>query len=74
MVRQFWLFRNSGKKSNTVIWHQGMMGRNDEDVTSAFILSDQDVQKLPEIVLWLDNCSAQNNKNLMQYWLHLFNS
>ena len=38
------------------------MGRNDEDVTSAFIkiLNQAELQKRPEVVLWLDNCSAQN--------------
>jgi hypothetical protein len=62
------LGKSSGRKSVAVIWHQGLMGRNDEDVASAFvrILSQPDMQELPELVLWLDNCSAQN-KNWTLY-------
>ena len=49
-------------KSFGVLWHQAMMGRNDEDITSAFmkILQSPDVNKHPHIVIWLDNCSGQN--------------
>ena len=56
------LGKGTGLKSVAVIWHQGLMGRNDEDVTSAFIkiLNQAELQKRPEVVLWLDNCSAQN--------------
>ena len=56
------LGKGTGLKSVAVIWHQGLMGRNDEDVTSAFIkiLNQAEVQKRPEVVLWLDNCSARN--------------
>ena len=44
------------------------MGRNDEEVTSAFIkiLKQAELQNLPEVDLWLDNCLAQN-KNWTLY-------
>ena len=62
------LGESSGRKSVAVIWHQGLMGRNDEDVASAFvrIISQPDMQEYPELVLWLDNCSVQN-KNWTLY-------
>ncbi|CAH0397369.1 unnamed protein product [Chilo suppressalis] len=42
------------------VWHEGVAGRKQEDITStfkAFLLNNRDAE---HIVLWLDNCSAQN--------------
>ena len=49
-------------KSTAVVWHQGMMGRNDEDVVSAYLkaLEQSEFNSRPEVVIWADNCSAQN--------------
>ena len=49
-------------KSTAVVWHQGMMGRNDEDVVSAYLkaLEQPEFNSRPEVVIWADNCSAQN--------------
>lgn len=44
----------------SVVWHEGITGRNQEDLTSAFakmMASDRDVSHM---VIWLDNCAAQN--------------
>lgn len=51
--------RNSIKPL-AVIWHEGVSGRKQEDLTScyyAFFLFHKDMKK---ITIWLDNCSAQN--------------
>lgn len=44
------------------------MGRDDEDITSAFmhLMNLPNIKKYPNLVLWLDNCSAQN-KNWTLY-------
>ena len=49
-------------KSTTVVWHQGMMGRNEEDVVSAYLkaLEQPEFNSRPEVVIWADNCSTQN--------------
>lgn len=42
------------------VWHEGISGRKQEDIAStfrAFFLSQRDAE---HIILWLDNCSAQN--------------
>lgn len=42
------------------VWHEAVSGRKQEDITStfrAFLLSNRDAE---HIILWLDNCSAQN--------------
>ena len=47
-------------KDKTIVWHEAIAGRRDEDVTSAFhkfLLTYRDAQIL---TLWMDNCSAQN--------------
>jgi len=53
-----------GKKQKIVpiacLWHEGISGRKKEDITSslqAFLDLNRDAKK---IVIWLDNCSAQN--------------
>ena len=49
-------------KSYAMMWHQGIAGRNDEDIASTFhkflycpVNSDKN-----HIIWWMDNCSAQN--------------
>ncbi|CAH0719234.1 unnamed protein product, partial [Brenthis ino] len=47
-------------KPLTVIWHDGIAGRKQEDIMSAFyhfLLRNRDVEK---VHIWLDNCSSQN--------------
>ena len=47
-------------KSWACIWHQGVQGRNDEDITSAFVKFIQQHRDLEHLVLWMDNCTSQN--------------
>ena len=44
-----------------IVWHEGITGRNDEDVTSANtkLFTLPDYREATDIVEWLDNCSAQ---------------
>ena len=56
------------KKALGVLWHEGITGRNDEDVTSAFINAMKYVafRDFHNFVIWLDNCAGQN-KNWTLY-------
>lgn len=68
-----------GKKSKVnpfaCIWHEGISGRNKEDITSTFhalFIRYRDIEK---IVLWLDNCSSQNkNWCFLSYLVFIINS
>ena len=44
------------------LWHQGIAGRNDEDVTSCFVKLLQlfTLRGVINLIVWLDNCTAQN--------------
>ena len=48
-----------------MLWHEGLGGRKAEDVASVFLTYLRKFEDIDEIVLWLDNCSAQG-KN---WWL-----
>ena len=52
--------------STAVIWHQGVAGRKDEDICSAFVKFIKTKRDVKNLVFWLDNCSAQN-KNWTLY-------
>ena len=56
------------KRSLDVLWHEGSSGRNDEDVTSAFLkaINSVDFRDFDNYVIWLDNCAGQN-KNWTLY-------
>ena len=56
------------KKSLAVIWHEEIKGRNDEDVTSAFLkcMNFVDFRDYENFVLWFDNCAGRN-KNWTLY-------
>ena len=60
--------KNSRVKPTGVIWHDGIAGRNDEDVTSAYIrfLKSPEYRDMCDFIFWTDNCSAQN-KNWTLY-------
>lgn len=56
----------TNSKPLTAIWHDGIAGRKQEDIMTAFyhfLLENGDVAK---IHIWLDNCSSQN-KNWLLY-------
>ena len=47
-----------------VIWHEGVAGRNDEDIASSWVKAIGYLEDMigsgRKITLWADNCSAQN--------------
>lgn len=52
-------------KPLAVVWHEAIAGRKREDITSAF---HKFFTTYRDIVLWLDNCAAQNkNWGLLSY-------
>ena len=58
----------SGRKIKhlSAVWHEGVSGRNAEDIASTFevaLMAERDVK---HVVYWLDNCTAQN-KNWALY-------
>ena len=56
------------EKSIAMLWHQGVAGRNNEDIASCFenfILHEVDCDT-KHLVLWMDNCGPQN-KNWTLY-------
>ena len=49
-----------------MIWHDAIMGRNDEDITSAYVKYIIYMRDAIHFLFWVDNCSAQN-KNWTLY-------
>lgn len=51
----------SGKKKDmTIVWHEAIAGRQDEDISSAYC-KFFDMHRDAEIItMWMDNCSSQN--------------
>ena len=54
--------KNDQKKPVGVIWHEGISGRNDEDLASTYseIINHTDYRDYQHFVFWADNCTAQN--------------
>ena len=49
------------KKALGVLWHEGIAGRNDENVASAFFRAlTTHFRDFSNVTLWLDNCAGQN--------------
>ena len=74
-------FASVGKKSDSktdtisVLWHEGVTGRNQEDITSAFVKMLKEERDVTHMILWLDNCAAQNkNWCLLSTLVALVNS
>ena len=59
-----------------VIWNESISGRNDEDLASVYIrfISDVKNRDYKHIVLWADNCSAQNKNWTLYTTLSLYES
>ncbi|KAK9722975.1 hypothetical protein QE152_g19405 [Popillia japonica] len=55
----------TGKHSlrTAAIWHEAIAGRSKEDITSTFFAFLLSVGDTKHMILWLDNCAAQN-----KYW------
>ena len=56
------------------IWHEGIRRRNDEDIASVYIKFLEKFDNEPCMVLWADNCTAQNkNWTLYSALVHYVN-
>ncbi|KAG9264186.1 uncharacterized protein LOC111196652 [Astyanax mexicanus] len=73
-------FASVGKgknKKNTisVLWHEGIAGRSAAEITSAYMAALEKERDVRHIILWVDNCSAQNkNWCLLSSLVTLVNS
>lgn len=67
--------QKSKLKVHSMLWHEGVSGRNKEDNVSAlykFLKQHRDVDK---IVIWMDNCSSQNkNWCMFTFLVYVINS
>ena len=54
-----------------VIWHEAIMGRNDEDVTSTYAKYIEYMRDKTRFLFWVDNCSSRN-KNWTLYTTFCF--
>ena len=56
------------------VWHEGIRGRNDEDIASTFVKFLASLGNTSTLVIWADNCTAQNkNWTLYSALLHYVN-
>ena len=44
----------------SVLWHEGISGRNAGDIASTFICAMRQHPEVAHFTLWMDNCTAQN--------------
>lgn len=62
-------------KPFAAVWHEALFGRSKDELISTFyqfFLAKRDVKR---IILWLDNCTAQNkNWYLFSFMLYIVNS
>lgn len=66
---------NDSLQTFAAIWHEAIAGRKMSDIISCFRAFLQANRDLKNLVIWLDNCAAQNkNWTLYSYLLHLVNS
>ena len=59
-----------------VIWHEGISGRNAEDVASTFakVIRSAQYRDINHFIFWCDNCSGQNkNWVLFTMFCYLLN-
>ncbi|KAH9643381.1 hypothetical protein HF086_015495 [Spodoptera exigua] len=66
---------NANLQTFAAIWHEAIAGRKMSDIISCFKAFLQANRDLKNVVIWLDNCAAQNkNWTLYSYLLYLVNS
>ena len=69
--------KQSLRDTIAVLWHEGIKGRNDEDLASTVtkVLKHEQNKELSEFTFWVDNCSAQNkNWTLMSAMISEINA
>lgn len=53
--------KQSARKNNVAcLWHEGIMGRKDEDIASTFWEFISENRDFAAVTIWLDNCAGQN--------------
>ncbi|XP_031343193.1 uncharacterized protein LOC116170790 [Photinus pyralis] len=58
-----------------VVWHEAIAGRSKEDIISSFYAYLLSIRDIEHLVIWLDNCSAQNkNWCLYSFLVYIVNS
>lgn len=64
----------TGRFPFAVLWHEGISGRNQEDIISAFNAFFVQNRDIENFILWLDNCSSQNkNWALFSFLIYIVN-
>lgn len=71
-------FIPGGKKSKVppfaAVWHEATSGRSKKDIASAFYKYFLQNRDLEHVILWVDNCAAQNkNWCLFSFFIYLIN-
>lgn len=71
-------FIPAGKKSKVppfaALWHEATAGRSKKEIISAFYKYFLHIRDVEEVILWVDNCSAQNrNWCLYSFFIYLIN-
>lgn len=62
-------------KPYAFVWHEGISGRSKQDITSTFYGFFLECRDIQHIVIWLDNCSAQNkNWTLFSLFIYMMNN
>ncbi|XP_031334146.1 uncharacterized protein LOC116164147 [Photinus pyralis] len=69
-------FISAGPKSKhfAAVWHEAIQGRNKEDIVSSFYKYFLHMRDAKHVILWLDNCTAQNkNWCLYSFFIYIVN-
>ncbi|KAB0801639.1 hypothetical protein PPYR_03825 [Photinus pyralis] len=71
-------FISAGPKSKVghfaAVWHEAIQGRNKEDIVSSFYKYFLHMRDAKHVILWLDNCTAQNkNWCLYSFFIYIVN-
>lgn len=52
--------KHGSKRNMAFVWHEGIMGRKDEDIASTFWQFINEHRDSRTLTFWLDNCAGQN--------------
>ncbi|CAG9773648.1 unnamed protein product [Ceutorhynchus assimilis] len=67
--------KNKNLRPTATIWHEAIRGRKKEDIISTFYKFFLEHRDRIKIVLWLDNCTAQNkNWAFLTFLVYIVNS
>ena len=67
--------QNKTSKPIAILWHEAISGRKKEDIISTYYKFFLEMRDYETIVLWVDNCSAQNkNWTPFSFLIYIINS